>query len=544
MKHARSIQNRLVLSVFISVFAFAAFVLIYYEKQLHQLSITKSSQILDLVGSRYHEKISDFLMTCQKRVVDMEFKSNDLADGSILKKLDEVTTETECFQESGIYFQNSEKWLSSEKSSISKDQIKNMLRKPGFSFWWEAKKTYLVSRNVDLEQDARLILMMNLGYIRSQLRDYQHALKSFGFIDSVVCIKNSKTFQGFGINEYYYKKIQGRNSEVNFEFDTGDFISMHSLPFPKGIGQGFLCSIIPAYDVFRPIYSTGIMTIFSVIILLFLSMLLVVYVVQLTINPLKQAIIQIEKSTTDIGQVSDQNLNVGKELSQMVHQQSDVIGQLSNQVEVSIHLGNSNSQQINESKDVLMNTIDSIRFSFSSLENVNNQLNLLQNLSDEIKIEIGSLSEISNRIDIVAINASIEAARAGVRGRDFAVVADEIAKLANSSLGRSSKIVEYLNSLIKILEATVYASNQNHKNMGVSVKKVDKATQALELVASQTNQQITHLNTLVKVLNSSDRQTVKNRQLAKHCAELGVLLNRSIDDLTEVSQLITTLINK
>ncbi len=537
MKQKQSIKNRLVFSVFGSVFVFAAFLLIYYENELHQLSINKSSQIVDLVGSRYHQNISNFLRGCHQHFENIKFESKMLTDTSISKQLDEFLTQTKCFQESGIYFKDSGKWITTEESTISKIQINNLIKNSQFSYWWKSTKSYLVTRDIDMEGNAKLIFIMDFGFLRRQLTEYQNVLKSYGFNESAVFIKSPKTFQGFGIKEPYYNKLQARNSEVNFEFEGGDFISMKSIPFPKEIGPGFLCSIIPHYDVFRPIFSTGF-------ILLILSILLVVYVVQRTINPLKQAIIQIEKSTQVIGQVSDQNLNVGQELSQMVHQQSDVIRQLSNQVEVSINLGSSNSQQLNESKDVLINTMHSIQSSFSSVGNMNSKLSMLQNLADEIKTEVDSLCEISNRIDVVAINASIEAARAGVRGREFAVVADEIAKLSTSSLGRSSNIEEYLNSLIKILEETFYSSNKSQNLLSVSIQRVDEASEILELIASQTNQQIIQLNTLIKVLISSDRQTLKNQQLAKHCAELGVLLNRSIEDLRQVSQLITTLVRK
>ena len=98
--------------------------------------------------------------------------------------------------------------------------------------------------------------------------------------------------------------------------------------------------------------------------------------------------------------------------------------------------------------------------------------------------------------------------------------------------------------MTKILEETFYSSNKSQNLLSVSIQRVDEAAEILELIASQTNQQIAQLNTLIKVLISSDRQTLKNQQLAKHCAELGVLLNRSIDDLRQVSQLITTLVRK
>ena len=86
---------------------------------------------------------------------------------------------------------------------------------------------------------------------------------------------------------------------------------------------------------------------------------------------------------------------------------------------------------------------------------------MLQNLSDEIKIELNSLCEISNRMDVISTNASIEAARLGIRGRNFSVIADQIAKLLTDSLERSSKMEHNLKSLNKHIDETVYLSNQS-----------------------------------------------------------------------------------
>ena len=80
--------------------------------------------------------------------------------------------------------------------------------------------------------------------------------------------------------------------------------------------------------------------------------------------------------------------------------------------------------------------------------------------------------------------------------------------------------------------------------LNISVSRAYETSEALELIALQSNQQINQLNMLIKVLTSSDRKTIKNQQLAKHCAELGVLLNRSIDDLLQVSQLIASIAKK
>ena len=544
MNQSQSIQNRLIFGVFGSVFIFTASLLIFYENKLHQLSVNKSSQIIDLIERRYHEKISNFLTNCHQHFENVQFKLINGKSESIHSQLNTLLKETKCYQETGIYLKKSDQWITSQGAIIYQDQVKNLIKTPQSSYWLNENKSYLMTRDIYLGEDAKLMFLMNLRFVRTQLNKYLKVLQEYGFKNSAVFIKNSQTFQGFGIKESYYNKIRAKDSEIKFQLEGIDFISMKSIPMPVELGAGFLCLIIPSYDVFESIYNTGFLPILSVLILLIISILFVVYIGRITIRPLRKAIIQIEKSTINIGQVSDQNLAVGQELSDIVHKQSDIIRQLLNQAENLISLGGLNSLKLTASKDFLVNTIQSIQSSLSSVGNISIHLNMLQNLSDEIKIELNSLCEISNRMDVISTNASIEAARLGIRGRNFSVIADQIAKLLTDSLERSSKMEHNLKSLNKHIEETVSLSNRSQNLLNLSVSRAEETSEALELIALQSNQQINQLNMLIKVLTSSDRKTIKNQQLAKHCAELGVLLNRSIDDLLQVSQLIASIAKK
>ncbi len=147
---------------------------------------------------------------------------------------------------------------------------------------------------------------------------------------------------------------------------------------------------------------------------------------------------------------------------------------------------NEANEKLSNVKNLIFNTIDQIEINSNSELEVAEKLNHLSGEAEQVKSVLTVIGDIADQTNLLALNAAIEAARAGEHGRGFAVVADEVRQLAE----RTQKSLTEINATISVIvQAILDASGEMNRN----VKNIEKLSQ----ISSQMQEEIELASTTI-----------------------------------------------
>ncbi len=200
-------------------------------------------------------------------------------------------------------------------------------------------------------------------------------------------------------------------------------------------------------------------------------------------------------------------------------------------------------------QDIVISSVKEVKKIAETVDETSAFVQTLGNQSSQIGEIVNVINEIADQTNLLALNAAIEAARAGEAGRGFAVVADEVRKLAERTANATSEIGSMIHSIqegvnsainamevaTKKVEAGVELSTQGGNSLNnivdsvnelqLMVQQIASATEQMSATSEEINKDIEQIAGVSRETSASSGQTA---QAAGELARLSVVLDQAV----------------
>lgn len=176
-------------------------------------------------------------------------------------------------------------------------------------------------------------------------------------------------------------------------------------------------------------------------------------------------------------------------------------------------------------------TLEKMNIIREKMEIVSTSVVELSKNAKHVEVIVAAVQDIADQSNLLAVNASIEAARAGDHGKGFAVVAHEIKSLADQSREATQNITRILQEIRKSVDSVVMAAEEGGKAVMRGVEESESARESIARLADSIAQSFQGANV---IFTSSERQFARVERVAAAMRNVELAMNNSLEGTTHL----------
>jgi methyl-accepting chemotaxis protein len=276
------------------------------------------------------------------------------------------------------------------------------------------------------------------------------------------------------------------------------------------------------------------------------------------IQKVQTTITQAKTTSNENASISEELARTSLEIGKKAEKESQVVSEVSTQghdiqaiLESAIEEAKTTKEDLDGAENMLANTnviikelTDEINVRSAAETELSHKLEQLSSDAQQVKEVLDVISDIAEQTNLLALNAAIEAARAGEHGRGFAVVADEVRKLAEKTQKTLSEINVTINVIVQAIIDTSGAMSQNAVEIEKLNTKASTAQGEITNSVSKMAASVTKVDDMVQGYLDNSKAIGQMIDKVGVVDELSVANARSVEEIASASEHLSTMTAK
>ncbi len=237
-------------------------------------------------------------------------------------------------------------------------------------------------------------------------------------------------------------------------------------------------------------------------------------------------------SASRVAEIAQQQSDNADQMAQTLDELLSTIHLVANSADVTQTYSAELAQQKNRGDATVNKALDQMHAIQSNVNLNFERIERLHGRSSEIGKIIQMINEIAEQTNLLALNAAIEAARAGEQGRGFAVVADEVRRLAENSRAAAQQIASLVVEMQKETEESVAAANEEKRQVSLGTDAMQQVSSVFESIGERLQGVLEQIHSVSNASETMDNHASAVQSTVQGMVELS---NQVADEIRSVS---------